>query len=578
MRERPLNVGVFAGSFNPIHLGHSLLAITTQQTKPLDKVILVPVYKHAVKKDLLPFDDRVAMCKLAVAAFAKQDSKTMVEVSTIERETGASNGVMLRALRQQYPRGSKLMYICGDDFFRWFERPAGLKVLDEVDGLIVQRRLHKQQSGDRFYKEPIDEDHIRSVCSRLNLILDFIYGELPHFSSTLVRRTPGNWRSFLPQSVSAYLAERPQLLDKLIANLEADAIKEATQEQKQPATRVLRRSTTPEDWETPESVASQWITRGLEAVHFLQFERGRTALWLSTGSTSSLKKLESTRSRIDNLISEVSQAEVNQKFADSFGEIQTLIAELQQIPIWLQRDRKLLEKKHRVLIATGGIKGWNIRLDIVLKFSPRIDVLIEATIRALKEIRELKSNGRPGRNNSINHNGSLNDDNHDSVPELFGKWCYGKEALGRERAFVCAGGPLTPSILRLSLRMRDLLNETIASKDRKLARVLSFQEGMSTRLPAAPDALHRMLEKVTESEWSLMGCFAPSTPMPLVHKLLSKPTTDSEFFCAEMQRGVVLLPPAFDVERFFQASSSAIDFLLSFAQALAAAGCASIDQ
>lgn len=28
----------------------------------------VPVFKHPVKKDLLPFEDRIAMCKLAVSA------------------------------------------------------------------------------------------------------------------------------------------------------------------------------------------------------------------------------------------------------------------------------------------------------------------------------------------------------------------------------------------------------------------------------------------------------------------------------------------------------------------------------
>ena len=62
--NKPLNIGVFGGSFNPIHLGHALLAITTQQTKPVDAVVLVPVYKHASKTDLLPFEDRVAMCRL----------------------------------------------------------------------------------------------------------------------------------------------------------------------------------------------------------------------------------------------------------------------------------------------------------------------------------------------------------------------------------------------------------------------------------------------------------------------------------------------------------------------------------
>ena len=74
-----LTIGVFGGSFNPVHLGHALLAITTQQTKSVDQVVLVPVYKHAVKQNLLPFHDRVQMCQLAIASFG--DALT---VSTIE--------------------------------------------------------------------------------------------------------------------------------------------------------------------------------------------------------------------------------------------------------------------------------------------------------------------------------------------------------------------------------------------------------------------------------------------------------------------------------------------------------------
>jgi hypothetical protein len=72
-----------------------------------------------------------------------------------------------------------------------------------------------------------------------------------------------------------------------------------------------------------------------------------------------------------------------------------------------------------------------------------------------------------------------------------------------------------------------------------------------------------MLEQVTEWEWLLMGCFAPSTPLPLVHRLLEK----------EESR-IVSNDTEFDVVQFFQASSAAIDFLLSFARALAASACA----
>jgi hypothetical protein len=69
--------------------------------------------------------------------------------------------------------------------------------------------------------------------------------------------------------------------------------------------------------------------------------------------------------------------------------------------------------------------------------------------------------------------------------------------------------------------MRERVNQTIATKERSLARVLSLEAGISSRL-SAPDALSSMLEDVTLWEWSLMGGFASSTPLALVHKLLDR--------------------------------------------------------
>ena len=156
-------IGLFFGSFNPIHLGHSLLAITTQQTKPVDGVVLVPVYKHAVKRDLLPFDDRVNMCKLAVS------QSSGITVSTIERDVGESNGAMLRGLKKQYPPNTRFLWICGDDFFRWMQSAKGLETVREVSGLIVQRRLHIT-AKDHYHKEPLDEAKIRALAAQLDKI------------------------------------------------------------------------------------------------------------------------------------------------------------------------------------------------------------------------------------------------------------------------------------------------------------------------------------------------------------------------------------------------------------------------
>jgi nicotinate-nucleotide adenylyltransferase len=527
----PLTVGVFGGSFNPIHLGHALLAITTQQTKNVDQVVLVPVYKHAVKKDLLPFDDRVNMCQLAVAAFGDA-----FRVSTVERDVGESNGAMLRGLKKEYPAGTKFVWICGDDFFRWMDRPKGLETLQEVSGMVVQRRLHKSDADENFFKEPIDYQKVRTVAAKMDLEIDFIYGELPHFSSTLVRRAPGNWRSFLTQGVVKYLDERPHLLQQLIENLEADAQMEQVTAPSSSADNVLNLAI---------ADSATWVMRGLDAVNLLQMERGRTGLCLSTGK--GIVELQQAQASTDALLQEIMQTPVDTEKLAGFDEVQSLAAELKRIHVWLEYDRVVMNKRSNAMASKEGVEGWMARWALVEKFNPRVDVIMGATIRALTEILNVSDRQTDMRD----------------LPELLLKWCEGKEALGRLRAFVCAGGPTVPFLVQTSLKMRERLDQTIATKERCIARVLSLEAGMSSRVMSAPEALHRMLENVTLAEWSLMGCFASSTPLTLVHKLLETTKSGGD-------------SGAFDVESFFEASSSAIDFLLTFAKALAASGCARV--
>ncbi|CAJ1949193.1 unnamed protein product [Cylindrotheca closterium] len=561
---KPLTIGVFGGSFNPVHLGHALLAITTQQTKPVDQVVLVPVYKHAVKRNLLPFEDRVRMCQLAIASFGDA-----LSVSTIEQEVGASNGAMLQALKKKYPEGTRFVWICGDDFIRWMHKPKGIETLQEVSGLILQRRLHKQTedmipgsenatSGaqNRFIQEPLDEEKLHRVAKQLNLEVDFIYGELPHFSSTLVRRAPGHWRSFLTQTVVQYLDERPHLLQQLIDDLEQEEQEQTQLAKRQKVSHRHHHKRTPSTLANLGKAGS-FVLQGLDVVDALQLERGRTGLHLSTGAFQS--ELEQAQAATDSRL--ILRNNDPTEGLEEFDEVSSLAAELQRIPVWLGHDRRVLEKRSKALLGRGGIDGWVARLSLVEKFNSRIDVLIAATTRALVEILEnhQKGNGGGGGGAVVPSNQSSSSTNQD-IPELLGKWCDGKEALGRLRAFVCAAGPTAPQMVQSSLKMRQRLNQRIDTKDRSIAQVLDFEAGFSSKV-SAPEALISLLHNVTLWEYKLMRCFASSTPLPVIHTFLnSLPSQDDV--------------GSFDVEKFFDASTSAIDFLLSFAKALAASACA----
>lgn len=114
-----MRIGVFGGSFNPIHFGHLLVADDIAETLGLDRVLFVPaaVPPHKPVSELAPAVHRFAMTRLAVAEHPR------FEVSDVElRRSGPSYTVdTLEALR---PRGDLHLIIGSEtflDLLSWHE-------------------------------------------------------------------------------------------------------------------------------------------------------------------------------------------------------------------------------------------------------------------------------------------------------------------------------------------------------------------------------------------------------------------------------------------------------------------------
>jgi nicotinate-nucleotide adenylyltransferase len=107
-------VGVLGGTFNPIHLGHLVLAESFRERLALDRVLFVPAATppHKAALGLAAAHHRYAMAALAVSgtpAFAVSD----VEV----RRSGPSYSVdTLEALAGEWP-GARLFFLMGSDTF-----------------------------------------------------------------------------------------------------------------------------------------------------------------------------------------------------------------------------------------------------------------------------------------------------------------------------------------------------------------------------------------------------------------------------------------------------------------------------
>jgi len=59
------NIGIYGGSFNPVHLGHSWAILYALSRYSLDEVWVIPCGSHPGGKELLSFWNRFKMCEIA---------------------------------------------------------------------------------------------------------------------------------------------------------------------------------------------------------------------------------------------------------------------------------------------------------------------------------------------------------------------------------------------------------------------------------------------------------------------------------------------------------------------------------
>ena len=108
-----MRVGVFGGTFDPIHLGHLAVARSIQSSLGLDNVIFVPAGQPWLKADtpVSHVKDRVQMLRLALAR------RRALELSTIEADRpGPSYTVdTMEALQRQLGSDADLFFLLGSD-------------------------------------------------------------------------------------------------------------------------------------------------------------------------------------------------------------------------------------------------------------------------------------------------------------------------------------------------------------------------------------------------------------------------------------------------------------------------------
>ncbi len=111
----PSPLGLFGGTFDPVHFGHLRLAAEMREAFRLERVVFLPAGHpwQRSRDTFAPGPDRVRMLELAVAgepAFSVDDREVRREGPTYTVDT-------LAEYRQERGPGVPLVFLCGTDAF-----------------------------------------------------------------------------------------------------------------------------------------------------------------------------------------------------------------------------------------------------------------------------------------------------------------------------------------------------------------------------------------------------------------------------------------------------------------------------
>jgi len=167
-QSQPEKIGLFGGSFDPVHLGHLAIAEAAHTSCGLDRVIFIPCWQSPHKsRKMADGEHRAAMLERALA-----DAK-WGEVSRweLERDSPSYSWMTAEHMAAEFP-GSELHWILGTDQWEVLETWAKPERLAELLTFIVFPRGSEVADKDGFDHVEIDVRHPASSTEIRSRVAD----------------------------------------------------------------------------------------------------------------------------------------------------------------------------------------------------------------------------------------------------------------------------------------------------------------------------------------------------------------------------------------------------------------------
>lgn len=203
-----MRIGIFGGSFDPIHQGHLILAENCRQQAKLDQVLFVPCATNPLKAEGPTSTDR-QRCEMIELAIAGHEAFRLSKIE-IERKGVSYTVDTLESLSEAHP-DDELFLLMGDDSLESFDRWKSPDRICEIATPLVANRPGSGEVDLSVLEKHCSAQRYQQACAAT------VESPMIEISSSNIRDrivTDQSIRYLLPRGVQRYIESQSVYLPK----------------------------------------------------------------------------------------------------------------------------------------------------------------------------------------------------------------------------------------------------------------------------------------------------------------------------------------------------------------------------
>lgn len=206
-----MKIGIFGGTFDPIHLGHLQMARLAYHIFLLDRMFFIPSGDSYMKTNVTNAYDRFQMVKLAL----EDEDNFDVDDMEIMRKGPSYSYRTIEEYSKRYPN-DEICFLLGEDSLRNIHLWKNAEIIfSKATILAAGRKEHSDL--DSFYHDSVNiQDVIQQLENDYQAKIQYFQYDNP-VSSSVIRqsiREKNSVNRWLPDKVADYITDKSLYLSK----------------------------------------------------------------------------------------------------------------------------------------------------------------------------------------------------------------------------------------------------------------------------------------------------------------------------------------------------------------------------